>query len=203
MGESSLKAVPASGRESGGLVNSAVNRIRGWTSLVTTMPGNEFRYLYGHFRRLYPDPQRLPRNGFLVRSFSAIKPDEQAIWLFQCTWPNCRHSSSKPSDSAGRRSTPWNYTQVCEDFQVWLGIRYYFIYRFYSQGKSKTHRFGTFFVLYYSGGSKGGTRDTPWGSKFFQFYAVFGKIVCWRPHGELALPPRGNPGSAIVLYFKT
>ena len=42
MGERSLKAVPAGGRESGGLVNSAVNRIQDWTSLVTPMPGNEF-----------------------------------------------------------------------------------------------------------------------------------------------------------------
>ena len=37
------------------------------------------------------------------------------------------------------------------------------------------------------------------GSKFFQFHAVFGKI--WQndmlaPLGELAPPPRGNPGSA-------
>ena len=39
----------------------------------------------------------------------------------------------------------------------------------------------------------------PWGSKFFQFHAVFGKI--WQnrmlvPPGELAPPPQGNPGSA-------
>ena len=41
----------------------------------------------------------------------------------------------------------------------------------------------------------------PWGSKFFQFHAVFGKF--WRnrmlappPPGELAPPPRGNPRSA-------
>ena len=51
-----------------------------------------------------------------------------------------------------------------------------------------------------SGGSKGGARDTPSrGPKFFQFHAVFGKI--WQnrmlaPPGELAPPPRGNPGSA-------
>ena len=41
-------------------------------------------------------------------------------------------------------------------------------------------------------------RDAPRGSKFFQFYAVFGKI--WQngmlaPPEELASPPRGNPGS--------
>ena len=54
-----------------------------------------------------------------------------------------------------------------------------------------------------SGGSKGWARRTHaplWGSKFFQFHAVFGgnlaKMVCWRPPGELAPPPRGNPGSA-------
>ena len=58
---------------------------------------------------------------------------------------------------------------------------------------------------YYSGGSKGaqGTRPPPRGCKFFQFHAFFGKfgkIVCWRPPGELAPPPRGNPGSATVLW---
>ena len=46
-----------------------------------------------------------------------------------------------------------------------------------------------------------GTRAPPWGSKFFQFHAVFGKIRQIRmlappPPGELAPPPRGNPGSA-------
>ena len=55
-----------------------------------------------------------------------------------------------------------------------------------------------------SGGSKwgGGGRlegRAPLGSKFFQFHADFGKI--WQnrmlaPPGELAPPPRGNPGSA-------
>ena len=30
---------------------------------------------------------------------------------------------------------------------------------------------------------------------FMQFLGNFGKIVCWRPPGELAPPPRGNPGS--------
>ena len=43
------------------------------------------------------------------------------------------------------------------------------------------------------------TRPPPCGSKFFQFHAVFGEI--WQnrmlvPPGELAPPPRGNPGSA-------
>ena len=44
----------------------------------------------------------------------------------------------------------------------------------------------------------------PWGSKFFQFHAVFGEI--WQnrmlapPPGELAPPPRGNPGSATDMY---
>ena len=51
------------------------------------------------------------------------------------------------------------------------------------------------------GGSKGGASVPPWRSKFFQFHAVFGKI--WQnrmlaPPGELAPPPRGNPGSATV-----
>ena len=42
-------------------------------------------------------------------------------------------------------------------------------------------------VTVYSGGSKGGAGDTrpPWGSKFFQFHAVFGKI---RQIPMLALP---------------
>ena len=61
-----------------------------------------------------------------------------------------------------------------------------------------------------SGGSKGGAGDAPPGSKFFQFHAVFGKIrqICvLAPPGELAPPPRGNPGSATgyeshQCYFK-
>ena len=36
---------------------------------------------------------------------------------------------------------------------------------------------------------------------FMQFLGNFGKIVCWRPPGELAPPPRGNPGSATVYVF--
>ena len=32
----------------------------------------------------------------------------------------------------------------------------------------------------------------------WNFLAKFGKIVCWRPPGELAPPPRGNPGSATA-----
>ena len=34
---------------------------------------------------------------------------------------------------------------------------------------------------------------------FMQFSGKIGKIVCWRPPGELAPPPRGNPGSATDL----
>ena len=33
---------------------------------------------------------------------------------------------------------------------------------------------------------------------FMQFLGKCGKIVCWRPAGELAPPPRGNLGSATV-----
>ena len=33
---------------------------------------------------------------------------------------------------------------------------------------------------------------------FMQFLGNFGKIVCWRLPGELAPPPRGNPGSATA-----
>ena len=55
-----------------------------------------------------------------------------------------------------------------------------------------------------SGGSKGGARDAPPGGansfNSMQFLGNFGKIVCWRPPppGELAPPPRGNPGSATA-----
>ena len=31
---------------------------------------------------------------------------------------------------------------------------------------------------------------------------TYGKIICWRPPWELALPPRGNPGSATVICTK-
>ena len=52
---------------------------------------------------------------------------------------------------------------------------------------------------------RGGGREgcvPPRGPKFFQFHAVFGKI--WQnrmlaPPGELAPPPRGNPGSATDM----
>ena len=47
-----------------------------------------------------------------------------------------------------------------------------------------------------------GARETPPGPNsfnFMQFLGKFGKFVCWRPPGELAPPPRGNPGSATVL----
>ena len=57
-----------------------------------------------------------------------------------------------------------------------------------------------------SGRSKGaqGTRALPpsSGSKFFQFHAVFWEILAKSyvpPPGELAPPPRGNPGSATAL----
>ena len=48
-----------------------------------------------------------------------------------------------------------------------------------------------------------GARGTPLGRpnsiNFMQFLGKFGKIVCWRPPpGELAPPPRGNPGSATA-----
>ena len=46
-----------------------------------------------------------------------------------------------------------------------------------------------------SGGSTGGQQGCvpPWGPKFFQFHAVFGKI--WQNH-ILVAPPQGNHGSA-------
>ena len=67
---------------------------------------------------------------------------------------------------------------------------------------------GMFCTSCYSGGSKGaqGTRPPlggPNSFNFMQFLGNFGKIVCWHPPpGELAPPPRGNPGSATVLIFK-
>ena len=33
---------------------------------------------------------------------------------------------------------------------------------------------------------------------FMQFFAKFGKVICWRPPGGLVPPPTGNPGSAPV-----
>ena len=57
-----------------------------------------------------------------------------------------------------------------------------------------------------SGGSKGGRRgcaNPSRGSKFFQFHAVFWEILAksyvGAPPGELAPPPRGNPGSATAF----
>ena len=52
-----------------------------------------------------------------------------------------------------------------------------------------------------SGGSKGarGMRAPLGGPNsfdFMQFLGKCGKIVCWCPPGQLAPPPRGNPGSA-------
>ena len=55
-----------------------------------------------------------------------------------------------------------------------------------------------------SGGCKGGARDArppgvPNSFNFMQFSGTFGRMVCWRPPpGELAPPPRGNPGSATA-----
>ena len=53
----------------------------------------------------------------------------------------------------------------------------------------------------------GGARDAcappggPNSFNFMQSLGHFGKIVCWRPPGELAPPPRGNPGSATASYL--
>ena len=33
---------------------------------------------------------------------------------------------------------------------------------------------------------------------FMQFFAKFGKVICWRPPGGLVPPPTGNPGSTPV-----
>ena len=55
-------------------------------------------------------------------------------------------------------------------------------------------------------GGHEGYMPHPWGPKFFHFHAVFEKIwqnrtlATSRP-GELATPPRGNPGSAIEWYI--
>ena len=55
---------------------------------------------------------------------------------------------------------------------------------------------------------RGGRRGRPPGGPnsfdFMQFLGNFGKIVCCRPPpGELAPPPRGNPGSATAHQQKT
>ena len=48
-----------------------------------------------------------------------------------------------------------------------------------------------------SGGFRGGARPAQNFLNFMQFFAKFGKIICWRPPpGGLAPPPTGNPGSA-------
>ena len=59
-----------------------------------------------------------------------------------------------------------------------------------------------------SGGSKGGTRDSPLPGgpnsfNFMQFLGKFGKILCWCPPRELANPSRGNPGSATANSTNT
>ena len=48
------------------------------------------------------------------------------------------------------------------------------------------------------------TRAPPGGPNsfnFMQFLGKYGKIVCWRPPGELAPTPRGNPGSATYVHI--
>ena len=51
------------------------------------------------------------------------------------------------------------------------------------------------------------TRAPPQGPKCLSISCSllgnFGKIICWRPPGELAPPPRGNPGSATGLSYQT
>ena len=55
-----------------------------------------------------------------------------------------------------------------------------------------------------SGGSKGGARDTrppgPNSFNFVQFFGNMAKSYVGAPPGELAPPPRGNPGSATGSY---
>ena len=65
---------------------------------------------------------------------------------------------------------------------------------------------------YYPLADHRGARRTPPGGpnsfNFMQFLGKFGKIVRWRPPGEMASPPRGNPGSAtgyletLFIYIK-
>ena len=60
----------------------------------------------------------------------------------------------------------------------------------------------TMVLMQCSGGSKGGGAWPPLGPNsfnFMQFLGKFAKIVCWRPPGELAPRPRGNPGSATAM----
>ena len=44
-----------------------------------------------------------------------------------------------------------------------------------------------------------GRLRSPNSFNFMQFLGKFGKIVRWRPPGELAPLPRGNPGSATGM----
>ena len=48
-------------------------------------------------------------------------------------------------------------------------------------------------------GTQGTCPRGPNSFNFMQFLEKFGKIICWRPPGELAPPPRGNPGSATDI----
>ena len=48
-------------------------------------------------------------------------------------------------------------------------------------------------------GARGTPPPGPNSFNCMQFLGKFGKIVCWRPPGKLAPPPRGNPGSATGL----
>ena len=57
-----------------------------------------------------------------------------------------------------------------------------------------------------SGGSKGARGRVPSpGPNYFNFMQFLGKIdeiVCWCPPGELASPPRRNPGSATGFHLR-
>ena len=63
-------------------------------------------------------------------------------------------------------------------------------------------------MLKYSGGSKGGRkgRAPPWAqilSISCSFWENLAKSYVGAPPGELAPPPRGNPGSATETYGKS
>ena len=66
--------------------------------------------------------------------------------------------------------------------------------KIWAMGVHKSYIFVNFTVADLRRGHKG--RTPPWGSKFFQFCAVFRKI--WQIR-MLPPPPRGNPGSATAL----
>ena len=60
----------------------------------------------------------------------------------------------------------------------------------------------SFFHKYYTVAHLGGGPTAQIFLNFMQFFAKFGKSICWRPPGGLAPPPMGNPGSVPATELK-